>query len=53
MDATLTLRDGKISENLTVLPLLSVDQKKLGLMIMIEDIRTEKRMKATMSNGRF
>ncbi len=49
MDATLALGDEKISANLTVLPLVSVDEQKLGSMIMIEDISNEKRMKATMS----
>ncbi len=38
-----------ISANLTFLPLLSGEGKKLGAMIMIEDISTEKRMKSTMS----
>ncbi len=49
MDATLELNGESISANLTVLPLISVDQGKLGSMIMIEDISNEKRMKATMS----
>jgi adenylate cyclase len=35
--------------NLTVLPLTSGEQKKLGSMIMIEDISNEKRMKSTMA----
>jgi adenylate cyclase len=35
--------------NVTVLPLLSTSHKKLGSMIMIEDISSEKRMKSTMS----
>ncbi len=42
-----------ISANVTVLPLIGEDdnhkEKKLGAMIMIEDISTEKRMKSTMS----
>ncbi len=43
----------KISANVTFLPLIGKDEdqneKKLGSMIMIEDISTEKRMKSTMS----
>ena len=44
----------KTSVNLTVLPLMADDestgkQKKLGTLLMIEDISTEKRMKSTMS----
>ena len=38
-----------MSINLTVLPLLSEDEKKLGVLLMIEDISSEKRMKSTMS----
>ena len=38
-----------ISANVTLLPLIGDDGKKLGSMIMIEDISTEKRMKSTMS----
>lgn len=49
MDAELVLRDEKISANLTVLPLVSVDAKNIGTMIMLEDISSEKRMKSTMS----
>ena len=39
----------KLSVNLTVLPLVSSEEKKLGELVMIEDISTEKRMKSTMS----
>jgi len=38
-----------ISANVTILPLIGDEDKKLGSMIMIEDISTEKRMKSTMS----
>ncbi|MEX0693954.1 MAG: GAF domain-containing protein [Rhodospirillales bacterium] len=38
-----------ISVNVTCLPLLSPEDKKLGVMFMIEDISSEKRMKSTMS----
>lgn len=49
MDAELEFGGEKISVNLTVLPLLSVERKRLGSMIIIDDISTEKRMKSTMS----
>ncbi len=49
MDADLSLGDDTRSVNLTVLPLSSVELKKLGTMIMIEDISNEKRMKSTLS----
>ena len=38
-----------ISANVNLLPLIGEDGKKLGSMIMIEDISNEKRMKSTMS----
>jgi len=49
MDADLEFGNNRLSVNLTVLPLLSVEKKKLGTMIVIEDISSEKRMKSTMS----
>jgi len=49
MDADLQVRDRKLSVNVTVLPLRSIEKTRLGSMIMIEDISTEKRMKSTMS----
>jgi adenylate cyclase len=49
MDADLEFNGNKISVNLTVLPLLNEEKKKLGTMIVIEDISKEKRMKSTMS----
>lgn len=39
----------KISVNVTCLPLFSPEKKKLGVMYMVEDISSEKRMKSTMS----
>ncbi len=39
----------KVSVNVTVLPLVSAEEKKLGAMVMMEDISSEKRMKSTMS----
>ncbi len=38
-----------LSVNVTFLPLMDAEQKKLGSMVMIEDISSEKRMKSTMS----
>ncbi len=49
MDAELVLNDEKISSNVTVLPLSSAENKRIGSMIMIEDISSEKRLKSTMS----
>ncbi len=49
MDAELEFGEEKVSANVTILPLLSGEEKKLGTMIMIEDISSEKRMKSTMS----
>jgi adenylate cyclase len=39
----------KVDANLTIEPLVSLKGKKLGLMVMIEDISSEKRLKSTMS----
>ena len=44
--------DEKISVNLTVLPLLAIideQQKMVGVLVMMEDISGEKRMKSTMA----
>ncbi len=49
VDAELEVVGAKVSTNLTVLPLVTAEGKKLGSMLMIEDISTEKRMKSTMS----
>jgi adenylate cyclase len=53
MDAQLDVGQEKISANVTVLPLMTVENsgppKKLGSLLMIEDISANKRMKATMS----
>jgi len=49
IDADLEFSDKRLSVNLTVLPLVSVARKKLGTMLMVEDISNEKRMKSTMS----
>ena len=49
MDAEIQSRNETRSVNVTVMPLASVDKKRLGWMIMIEDISSEKRMKSTMA----
>jgi adenylate cyclase len=49
MGADMEVAAQQLSVNLTILPLRSVEQKKLGSLIMLEDISNEKRMKTTMS----
>ncbi len=50
-DVDLVVGEGKVSANLTVLPLVSNEgtSKKLGTLLMIEDVSDAKRMKSTMS----
>lgn len=49
IDADLQGGSSKHSANVTVMPLLSVDEQSMGFIVMIEDISSEKRMKSTMS----
>jgi len=49
MDAPLQVAGETLSVNLTVQPLLNIDQKRIGSMFVIEDISSEKRLKSTMS----
>ncbi len=49
VDATLEAGKEKVSVNLTVQPLLDMDHKRIGSMMVIEDISNEKRLKSTMS----
>ena len=49
MDAALQVNGETLSINLTVQPLLNIDQKRIGSMFVIEDITSEKRIKSTMS----
>jgi adenylate cyclase len=49
MDAELKFKGTRFSVNVTVLPLVSVERMKIGTMIIIEDITSEKRVKSTMS----
>jgi adenylate cyclase len=49
MDAEVAFGGNRISVNLTILPLVSTAKKKLGSMLIIDDITSEKRVKSTMS----
>jgi adenylate cyclase len=54
MDAELIAAADRLSVNLTVLPLMSEQEpdkpaKRLGSLLMIDDVSSEKRMKSTMS----
>ncbi|MDP6572308.1 MAG: adenylate/guanylate cyclase domain-containing protein [Rhodospirillales bacterium] len=50
VDADLHLADGaRASVNLTVSPLIDVNDKPIGSMVIIEDITNEKRVKTTMA----
>ncbi len=49
MDAEMAFGEETVSANVTIMPLIGTNEKKLGSMVMIEDISGEKRMKSTMS----
>jgi adenylate cyclase len=49
VDATLEAGKEKLSLNFTVQPLLDMDHKRIGSMMVLEDISNEKRLKSTMS----
>ncbi len=49
MDGEIISDGEKLNVNLTIQPLISLKGKRLGTMLMIEDISSEKRMKSTMS----
>lgn len=49
MDVQLAVKDEYLSVNLTVQHLLGSDKKRIGFMLVIEDISNEKRLKSTMS----
>jgi adenylate cyclase len=49
MDAPVHVGGERLSTNVSVLPLRSATDQALGSMVMIEDISSEKRMKATMA----
>ncbi len=49
LDAGLEFGTRKLSVNFTVLPLVGGDHRRLGTMLMLEDISSEKRVKSTMA----
>jgi adenylate cyclase len=49
MDAELVVGEDKLSVNLTLQPLLSAEGKRIGSMLLLENISNEKRLKTTMS----
>jgi len=49
MDAQVNIQGGSMFANLTFVHLLDQDQQRLGKMMMIEDISSEKRMRSTLS----
>lgn len=49
VDASLEANGRMLSVNLTVQPLLNADRKRIGSMLVMEDITSEKRIKSTMS----
>jgi adenylate cyclase len=49
VDVDLALADGEVSVNLTVLPLVGHDARRLGTMLVLEDISGEKRVRSTMA----
>jgi adenylate cyclase len=48
-DATLVTRTGRISANLSLQPMVSGEGDTTGALIVVEDISSEKRVRATMS----
>jgi len=49
MDAELKVQSETLSVNVSFQPLLSVEKKRIGWMLMLEDISSEKRLRSTMS----
>ncbi len=50
MDAEMTLAGGEpVSANLSIVPLIDVNDEAIGYMIIIDDISSEKRVKSTMA----
>ena len=49
-DAELEFGGEKISCNITIMPLTGGENESLGMLLMIEDISSEKRMKALMTS---
>ena len=49
MDAELVIGKERVSANFSVLPLTNAEKKRIGSLLMIEDVSSEKRLKSTMS----
>lgn len=49
VDAQLVLANGSVSANVSVLPLTNDENDSLGVLVMLEDITSEKRVKSTLS----
>jgi len=49
LDASLLIQGEKLSVNVSTTPLIGQKNESMGVMIMMEDISSEKRMKSTMS----
>ncbi|HUP25941.1 MAG TPA: GAF domain-containing protein [Thermoanaerobaculia bacterium] len=49
VDGVLQIGGERVSVNLTVVPLVSGEDEKLGTMLLVEDISREKRIKSTMA----
>lgn len=49
VDAEIEVAARRLSVNLTIVPLTGADHKRLGSMVMLEDISSKKRMKSTLS----
>jgi len=49
MDAEIQVQGAAVSVNLTLQPLLSVEAKRMGTLVLLENISNEKRLKSTMS----
>ncbi|MBA3535976.1 MAG: GAF domain-containing protein [Tatlockia sp.] len=49
MDVELTILNVKITANITIVPLIGSNYERLGVIVIIDDMSTEKRMKSTMS----
>ena len=49
LDTEVEFSGETVSVNLTIKPLVDVDEKRIGTLLLMEDISNEKRMKSTMS----
>ena len=51
LDTDVDVRGNKVAVNVNVVPLISGENKRLGTMVMIEDISSEKRSKAAVARA--